>query len=245
MAELRSDTDTSSPKFLRDKYAIIGVGETAYTRRSGRTTKHMAVEAVRNAMNDAGLGPADIDGMMSYSAMDSTMSPAVGADLGIRLDFYMDVVGGGASIEALVGLAMGAIEAGMCKTVVLFRSMNGATGTRMGGTGRAAPRFSGGQMFSGLYGLSSPAQMFSHTVIRGKSARFWKMRAVGRLLGPMPAMSWPPIRTVPLDGSRNPDTARRRVVFPQPDGPTTAQKPPSSTETSSPSSTGNGPAAVT
>jgi len=33
MAALRSDTDTTSPKFLRDKYAIIGVGETAYTRR--------------------------------------------------------------------------------------------------------------------------------------------------------------------------------------------------------------------
>jgi len=26
------DTDTTSPKFLRDKYAIVGVGETTYTR---------------------------------------------------------------------------------------------------------------------------------------------------------------------------------------------------------------------
>jgi acetyl-CoA acetyltransferase len=166
MAELRSDTDASAPKFLRDKYAIIGVGETAYTRNSGRTTKHMAVEAVRNAMQDAGLGPADVDGMMSYSAMDSTMSPSVGADLGIRLDFYMDVMGGGSSIEALIGLAIGAIEAGMCKTVVCFRSMNGATGYRMGGSGRGAPQLSGDGMFSAVHGLSSPAQMFSHTFMR-------------------------------------------------------------------------------
>ena len=59
MAELRSDTDASAPKFLRDKYAIIGVGETAYTRRSGRTTKHMAVEAVRHGAVDFVQKPFD------------------------------------------------------------------------------------------------------------------------------------------------------------------------------------------
>ena len=29
---LPADTDVSSPKHLRDKYAIVGVGETTYTR---------------------------------------------------------------------------------------------------------------------------------------------------------------------------------------------------------------------
>ena len=61
--------------------------------------------------------------------------------------------------------------------------------------------------------------MFSHTVMRGKSARFWKMRAVGRLFGPIPAMFLPPIRTSPSEGSRKPETARSRVVLPQPEGP--------------------------
>ena len=163
---MASHMDATAPKFLRDKYAIIGVGETKYTRSSGRTTRHMAVEAVRNAMQDAGVGPSEVDGMMSYQTMDSTMSPTVGNDLGVRLDFYMDVIGGGSSIEALIGLAIGAIEAGMCKVVVLFRSMNGATGMRMGGSGRAAPTLSGDAMFSALHGLSSPAQMFSHTFMR-------------------------------------------------------------------------------
>ncbi len=37
----------------------------------------------------------------------------------------MDVVGGGSSTEALVGIAIGLIEAGCCKTVAIFRSMNG------------------------------------------------------------------------------------------------------------------------
>ena len=104
-------------KSLRDKYCIVGVGETEYSRNSGRTTRAMAVEAVRKAMNDAGLQPSDVDGMMSYQNGDSTFANWVAPDLGIRLNFYMDVVGGGSSTEALIGLAMGAIEAGMCNTV--------------------------------------------------------------------------------------------------------------------------------
>jgi acetyl-CoA acetyltransferase len=163
---MAGEIDASSNKHLRDKYAIVGVGETAYLRRSGRTTRQMAVEAVRNAIADAGLRPRDIDGMMSYMVMDSTSSPTVGADLGMRLDFYMDVVGGGSSIEALIGLAIGAIEAGMCKTVALFRSMNGATGARMGGSGRGAPMIVGDSLHTVPYGWTSPAQWFGFTFMR-------------------------------------------------------------------------------
>ena len=61
--------------------------------------------------------------------------------------------------------------------------------------------------------------MFSHTFISGKSARFWKISVVGRLLGPMPRMSCPPMRTVPSLGSVKPEMMRRIVVLPQPDGP--------------------------
>ena len=57
-------------------------------------------------MLDAGLRAADVDGMMSYQNNDSTPSNWVAGDLGIRLDFFMDVVGGGSSTEALIGLAM-------------------------------------------------------------------------------------------------------------------------------------------
>ena len=37
-----ADTDTTSPKYLRDKYAIVGVGETEYMRGSGVTTRALA-----------------------------------------------------------------------------------------------------------------------------------------------------------------------------------------------------------
>ena len=47
------------------------------------------------------------------------------------------------SVPRSIGIAIGVIEAGMCKSVVCFRSMNGATGFRMGGSGRGARALSG------------------------------------------------------------------------------------------------------
>src|SRR6058998_221912 len=123
---------------LRDRYCIVGVGETEYSRASGRTTRAMAVEAIRKAILDAGLTAADVDGMLDYQGGDSTLANSVASDLGIRFNFYMDVMGGGSSTEALVGLAMGAIEAGMCNTVAIYRSMNGYSEFRIGGTGARA-----------------------------------------------------------------------------------------------------------
>ena len=64
---------------LRDKYCIAGVGETEYSKNSGRTTRAMAVEAIRNALLDAGLRAADVDGMMSYQNNDSTPANGVAA----------------------------------------------------------------------------------------------------------------------------------------------------------------------
>ena len=152
---------------LRDKYCIVGVGETEYSRHSGRTTRAMAVEAIRKAILDAGLRASDVDGMMSYQNGDSTPANWVAPDLGIRLNFYMDVVGGGSSTEALIGLSMGAIEAGMCRAVAIFRSMNGYTEFRIGGTGaRAAQPVRGLDLAQVPFGMRSAGQNFAMTFMR-------------------------------------------------------------------------------
>ena len=161
------DIDASTPKHLADKFAIVGVGETAYLRGGGRTTRAMATTAIANAMADAGLAMGDIDGMLSYSGGDSTPSTFIAGDLGIRLNFYMDVFGNGSSIEALCGIAMGVIEAGMCKTVAIFRSMNGFSQVRIGGTGaRSAVPVKGDEIHSRGYGWQSAGQMFAPTFMR-------------------------------------------------------------------------------
>jgi hypothetical protein len=90
-------------------------------------------------MVDAGLKPSDIDGMTSYQAADSTTSGHVATALGLRLNYCLDILGGGSSTEALVAHAIGLIEAGYAKTIVCFRSMNGRSGRRMGGQIPAGP----------------------------------------------------------------------------------------------------------
>ena len=60
----RQEVDATTPKYLRDKFAIVGVGETTYTRGSDKTTRALGTWAVRNAMLDAGLTAADIDGIV-------------------------------------------------------------------------------------------------------------------------------------------------------------------------------------
>ncbi|MAF38847.1 MAG: hypothetical protein CL696_08245 [Chloroflexi bacterium] len=147
---------------LVGKYAIVGIGETEYSRASGRTTRAMGAMAIRRAMDDAGLGSGDVDGMLSYHSGDSTPSTSIMYDLGLRPNFYMDCSGGGSSSEALIGLAMGAIEAGMCDTVAIFRSMNGYSNFRIGGTGaRAASGISGLDLMKRPYGLISAVQQFA------------------------------------------------------------------------------------
>jgi acetyl-CoA acetyltransferase len=164
---LPADTDATTPRYLRDKYAIVGVGETTYTRGSGKTTRALGTWAVCNAIQDAGLMPAEIDGMLSYQSGDSTFAPFIAGDLGIRLNFYMDCFGGGSSTEALIGIAIGVIEAGLCKCVAIFRAMNGYSQVRIGGTGaRSAVPVSGDMLHSRAYGWQSAGQMFAPTFMR-------------------------------------------------------------------------------
>lgn len=161
-----TEVDASSPRHLRDLYAIAGVGETEYMRGSGRSTRTLGTWAVRNALADAGLSANDVDGMLSYSFNDSTFSTDIAGDLGIRLNFYMDVYGGGSSTEALIGIAMGVIEAGMCNTVVVYRAMNGYSQTRIGGTGRGPRAITGSMLHQAPYGWLSAGQWFSQSFMR-------------------------------------------------------------------------------
>ncbi len=155
---------------IRDKHCIVGIGETVYSRASHRTTRSMGVEAVARAMTDAGLGPEDVDGLLSYHRDDSTPGAVIAEDLGIRPNFHMDCTGGGSSIEALIGLAVGAIEAGMCQTVAIFRSMNGHSGRRPGGSPTAdrpaMAAVSDTRLETLPYGMSSAAQLFQFTFAR-------------------------------------------------------------------------------
>jgi acetyl-CoA acetyltransferase len=58
------------------------------------------------------------------------------------------------------------IEAGMCRTVVIYRAMNGYSQLRMGGSGWGATPIAGDELHWKPYGWTSPAQWFAPTFMR-------------------------------------------------------------------------------
>lgn len=119
---------------LKDKYCIAGIGQTAFSKASGRTVLDLASEACVRAADDAGVPLDEIDGLVSFYFNDSVPAIAVASSLGIPSAMYaVDYSGGGNSANLIVLAAAAAIEAGLAKNVLCYRAMNGRSGFRLGG----------------------------------------------------------------------------------------------------------------
>ena len=94
---------------LKEKGAITGIGETAYSRASGKSVLALQLEASLAAITDAGLTPKDIDGIIVYG---STVAEDFITNFGIAdLRFSAVTPMGGASSVAAVQCAIAAISA--------------------------------------------------------------------------------------------------------------------------------------
>ncbi|MEN8185456.1 MAG: lipid-transfer protein [Myxococcota bacterium] len=118
------------PTSLRDEAAIVGIGQTEFSKNSGRSELQLAAEAVKAALDDAGLEPKDVDGMTTFS-MDTSQEIEVARAVGIGdLSFFSRVeYGGGAAIGVMQQAAM-AVATGAAKTVVVYRAFNERSGRR-------------------------------------------------------------------------------------------------------------------
>jgi 17-hydroxy-3-oxo-4-pregnene-20-carboxyl-CoA lyase len=141
--------------------AIAGIGATEFSKNSGRSELRLAAEAVRAALDDAGLRPADVDGMVTFT-MDSNAEVAVARELGIGgLTFFGQVGYGGGAACATVHHAAMAVATGAAGVVVCYRALNERSGRRFGQVAVgavAAPTSSG--IDNGWHypmGLSTPA----------------------------------------------------------------------------------------
>jgi acetyl-CoA acetyltransferase len=146
---------------LRDRAAIVGVGWTEYSKNSGVSTLTLALRAIVAALEDAGLGPRDADGVACHRVGDSAAAFAVAQSLGIRdLRYHLDQFGGGSNSAGVVGMAAMAVASGTAECVVCWRSINARSEHRMGGTGRA-PLVEGEFQYQAPYGFATPPQQFA------------------------------------------------------------------------------------
>jgi acetyl-CoA acetyltransferase len=141
--------------------AIVGIGATEFSKDSGRSELRLAAEAVRAALTDAGLEPADVDGLVTFT-MDTNTEAAVAREVGIpALKFFTRIHYGGGAACATVQQAAMAVATGIADVVVCYRAFNERSGHRFGQVSSAlagAPTSSGvDASWSYPMGLGTPA----------------------------------------------------------------------------------------
>jgi acetyl-CoA acetyltransferase len=117
---------------LKNKAAIVGIGATEFSKNSGRSEMQLAVEAVTDAIADAGLVPSDVDGMCNF-VMDNNPAIEVNRLIGGNdLRFFSRIHYGGGAGCATIGQAAMAVATGVANTVVCYRAMNERSMQRFG-----------------------------------------------------------------------------------------------------------------
>jgi acetyl-CoA acetyltransferase len=168
--------------FYADKTVIAGIGQTEFSKASGRTELQLASEAILAAVEDAGLTTDDIDGMVTFAA-DSNDELSLMRSLGVpELHYTARTRGGGGGSCATVQLAASAVASGAATNVVVYRAFNERSGRRFGQpmtqnegvTGKSGPtpdvmrtmrammsgRMPGYNLYH-VYSLDTPAKVYS------------------------------------------------------------------------------------
>lgn len=185
---------------LREKGAVTGVGETEYMRGTDRTPLSLQLEASLRAIEDAGLKPTDIDGVIPYGH--GAVAEDFVTNFGIPdLRFSATTPMGGASAVAAIQCAAAAISAGICNHVLLSIGRTGYSGGRIGARVQQMPQFRIIGEFEMPSGAIAPAQLYApmarrHMELYGTKSRQFAEIAV----------------STRANASRNPNATMRKLI---------------------------------
>ena len=107
---------------LKDKTAIVGIGQTEFSKSIDSTELNLACKAIKNALDDAGIHPNQVDALGSFT-YEETPEFEIARNLGFgNLTYWSQApYGGGASCAAIGHVAI-AIAAGIASVGVVWRS---------------------------------------------------------------------------------------------------------------------------
>jgi acetyl-CoA acetyltransferase len=112
--------------------ALAGIGATEFSKDSGRSELRLAVEAVAGALEDAGIQPEEVGGLVTF-ASDTNPEVEVARSLGMgELTFFSRIHYGGGAACAIVHQAAMAVATGVADVVVCYRAFNERSGNRFG-----------------------------------------------------------------------------------------------------------------
>jgi len=139
--------------------AIVGIGATEFSKNSGRSELQLAAEAVKAALDDAGLRPADVDGLVSF-VQDTNDELRLIRSVGIeQVTWASRTPFGGGGAMSTVQHAAAAIVSGAAEVVVIWRAFNERSGHRFGQPAQGPTQ--AGMSWHTPFGLDTPAKMYS------------------------------------------------------------------------------------
>ena len=147
---------------LKDKAAIAGIGETTYSRNSRMSDLALLLQASVRAIEDAGIGPKNIDGIITgYGSLpaEAFMSNFGSQDIKYAVAIRM----GGASAVASLQSAALAIAAGIATNVLCVAGWNGCSGARIATRAQNESELPISEVsnFEMPYGVLVPAQWYA------------------------------------------------------------------------------------
>jgi len=147
---------------LSDKACVSGVGETVYERGSTKAAFELQIAASLNAINDAGLTPKDIDGIIPIGIV-SGMAEDFVDNFGIPdLRFSALIPHGGASPAIALQTATAIVAGGICNHIlIVFGRSVTASGNKAGARIHNMPQFHYVTEFEHPIGNSAPAQIYA------------------------------------------------------------------------------------
>ena len=142
--------------------AIAGIGATEFSKASGRSELQLAAECSKAALDDAGIHPSEVDGMITFT-IDNSDEIGLARCLGVKdLAYTGRIPGGGAAAAATLYHAMALVNANVCNTVLIWRAMNERSQYRFGqphtqNIGPQAGNGTGSLLWCMPFGAQTPA----------------------------------------------------------------------------------------
>jgi len=107
---------------IKDRTAIVGIGQTNFGKGLEDSELSLACQAISMALDDAGIAPTEVDGLVAFS-MEDGREVEVARNLGLGgITFFAQVGYGGGAGCGTTGHAALAVASGQCEVAVAWRA---------------------------------------------------------------------------------------------------------------------------
>lgn len=140
---------------IKDRTAIVGIGQTVFGKGLQDSELSLACQAISAAIDDAGLRPEEVDGLVMFS-MENGREAEVARNVGLGDITYFGEIGyGGGAGCGTVGHAAMAVATGQCEVAVAWRARK-RSGKASRPWAQVQSRLSGPTQWSRPFGLLRP-----------------------------------------------------------------------------------------